>query len=352
MTDYSKKKKKVIQNNETPIELVAIVHNDKISDERPNTANIDSKSKGNPMNGKGILDEEEEEVTVRIEDWDSVPDTPRTTNRRIVDVTTEKLNSRAMSIFGDARKDLGPIMGYANEPLLPLVKACAPLVNLIPNLQKYVQAALNETPEQPPDGLTIDESAAIRLYTMQWGKSYRSLYAILNHTLKNCDREQLTPYFKYLKLFLTALVKLPCVPPLTIWRGVTKNLSDEFLPGTQVNWWAFSSCTSELTVLHSNVYLGNSGDRTLFSVEAINARKIDGHSHFVEENEVLLLPGTQMIVQSQGSPAENLHIIHLKQVIPQEILLELPFESNFNTLDHLFIKTVFSISRCIPLSKT
>jgi hypothetical protein len=33
-----------------------------------------------------------------------------------------------------------------------------------------------------------------------------------------------------------------------------------------------------------------------------------------------------MIVQSQFSPAPELHIIHLKQIIPEETLLEPPFE--------------------------
>ena len=80
--------------------------------------------------------------------------------------------------------------------------------------------ALDETPEEPQDGLTIDESAAIRLYTIEWQKPHRSLYSMLNETLKTADRKALQPYFKYFKLFLTALVKLPSVPPQTIWRGV------------------------------------------------------------------------------------------------------------------------------------
>ena len=190
----------------------------------------------------------------------------------------------------------------------------------------YVQMALNGTPEEPPDGLTIDESAAIRLYTIEWERPHRSLYSMLNYTLMQHDRELLRPYFKYLKLFLTALAKLSCVPPITIWRGVTKNLSEQFPPGTPVTWWAFSSCTTELTVLENNMYLGITGDRTLFSVETINGRTISAHSHFVTEDEILLLPGTHMIVQSQFSPAADLHIIHLRQVIPGEMLLELPFE--------------------------
>jgi hypothetical protein len=158
---------------------------------------------------------------------------------------------------------------------------------------------------------------------------------MLNYTLKTADREDLRPYFKYMKLFLTALAKVPCVPPLTVWRGVTKDLSVEFPPGTPVTWWAFSSCTTELTVLESNMYLGDTGKRTLFSVEVINGRSVRAHSHFVTEDEILLLPGTQMVVQSQFTPAADLYIIHLKQVIPTEVLLEPPFEGILDIFDHL-----------------
>ena len=326
MTEHSKKKKLAKKYNETPMELTVITHNNEESVEHERMTSTNANVHSQPSIERDAT--EEPEVTVGTMDLKNISDSPTITNCRIVDVIPNKHQIRAISIFTDSRTDLGAIVGYADEPLLPLFKACAPLVSIIDNISFYVQAALNETPEQPPDGLTIDESAAIRLYTIQWEKSYQSLYTRLNHTLKNCDRDQLRPYFKYLKLFLTALAKLPCVPSLTIWRGVTKDLSAEFPPGTPVTWWAFSSCTTELTVLESNVYLGSSGDRTLFSVEAINARRINDHSHFVEENEVLLLPGTHMIVQSQFSPAANLHIVHLKQVIPQETLIEPPFEGN------------------------
>ncbi|CAF4952617.1 unnamed protein product, partial [Rotaria magnacalcarata] len=33
--------------------------------------------------------------------------------------------------------------------------------------------ALDETPQTPPDGLTIDESAAVRLYTIEWDGPHR-----------------------------------------------------------------------------------------------------------------------------------------------------------------------------------
>jgi hypothetical protein len=270
------------------------------------------------------------EVETAAHIFDKTNKDPMTKNRRIVEATTIENILKGSDAINNIEKDLDPIVGYAKEPILPLTEACAPLKSIICDLSIYVQLALNETPDKPSDGLTIDESAAVRLYTIEWQGSQRSLYSMLNRTLKNADREQLRPYFKYLKLLLTALVKLPCVPPLTVWRGITKDQSANFPPGTQVTWWAFSSCTTTMTVLESNMYLGTSGARTLFSVEAINGRAVRSHSHFVTEDEILLLPGTHMEVQSQLSPATDLHIIHLKQVVPDEMLLEPPFDGIFN----------------------
>ncbi|CAF1438665.1 unnamed protein product, partial [Didymodactylos carnosus] len=269
------------------------------------------------------------QVTAAADNADNTTSDSVKQNRRVVEAVTEEQNLTTTKIINDIKMNLDPVVGYAEEHLLPLSKACAPLTNILHDLSVYVQMALDETPEEPPDGLTIDESAAIRLYTIEWEGPHRSLYSMLNYTLKTADRKDLRPYFKYLKLFLTALAKLPCVPQLTVWRGVTKNLSAEFPPGTPVTWWAFSSCTTALTVLENNMYLGNTGERTLFSVEAINGRTVQAHSHFVTEDEILLLPGTYMVVQSQFSPAPDLHIIHLKQMIPEDVLLEPPFEGAY-----------------------
>jgi hypothetical protein len=291
------------------------------------------------LNEEAIGDQEQE--TIMLEDVGDTNIDSIKKNQRVVDAVTVDQNQLCTNTMNDIIANLGPIIGYAEEPLLSLVKACAPLTNIIHDLSVYVQKALDETPTEPPDGLTIDESAAIRLYTIEWSRPHRSLYSMLNRTLKKADREDLRPYFKYMKLFLTALVKVPCIPSSTIWRGVTKNVSAEFPPGTPVTWWAFSSCTTSLTVLESNMYLGSTGNRTLFSVETINGRSVRAHSHFGTEDEILLLPGTHMIVQSQFSPAPDLHIIHLKQVVPDEVLLEPPFEGNVNTFNHLLYITVF-----------
>ncbi|CAF4604384.1 unnamed protein product [Rotaria sp. Silwood2] len=260
------------------------------------------------------------DVAVKTEDHNEITDKTIERNNRLI----------ASGGITGINDNLNSMIGYAAEPLLPLHEACFPLVDILYNLSFYVELALNETPQEPSDGLTVDESAAIRLYTIEWEKPHRSLYSMLNRTIKMASREELRPYFKYLKLFLTALVKIPCVPPLTVWRGVTKNVSADFPPGALVKWRAFSSCTHELTVLENNKYLGTNGERTLFSIEAINGRTVRAHSHFVTEDEILLLPGTQMEVQSMFCPAPDLHIIHLKQIKPAEAFLEPPFEGKLN----------------------
>jgi len=221
---------------------------------------------------------------------------------------------------------LGPIIGYAQEPLLPLADACEPLIPIVHDIRTYISRALEHTPNETADGLTRDESAAIRLFTMEWDNADDSLYSILNHTLQTPDRDALRPWFKYLKLFLTAIIKLPTAPPQTVWCGVPKNISNEFKYGVDVIWWSISLATTSLPALENNLYLGSGGQRTLFSVEIFNGRNIRNHSHFNAAKEILLLPGTYMEVASRFSPVPYLDIIHWKQKISQEILLELPFK--------------------------
>ncbi|CAF3026792.1 unnamed protein product [Rotaria sp. Silwood2] len=231
---------------------------------------------------------------------------------------------------------LCPFIGYAQEPVLPLIDACIPLQLIIPDILKYASMAIQRIPDNPPDELTRDESAAVHLYTMEWNDTSGSLYFHLNNALRKGDREELQPWLRYLKLFLTALVKIPCSAPQVVWRGLKKNTTDEFQKGAQIIWWAFSSTTKSLSVLENDLYLGTTGERTIFSIEVLNGKNIRAHSYFDDEEEILLLPGTFMEVQSLLNPAPDLHIIHLKQIVPQEPLLEPPFEGILNIANSVF----------------
>lgn len=255
----------------------------------------------------------------------------------------EYINRRYLQGIDDEPQQLlEPIFGYAYEPLLSLEEACESLLSIVPRLAAHIWIA-KQNSKNPADGLTQDESAAIRLYTMEWDaaadESHPSLYSHLNQTLKLIDRGKLRPWLRYLKLFLTALAKLPMQPQQTVWRGVRDNHSADYPEGAKITWWSFSSCTTSLKVLESDLYLGNTGMRTLLSIETFNARSISAHSNFTAEDEILLLPGTFLEVKSQFNPAEDLHVIHLVQKRPPFDMLEPPFPglpTSLNTLIHLF----------------
>jgi hypothetical protein len=109
----------------------------------------------------------------------------------------------------EPKQTLQPISGYEDEPLLSLEDACKPLEKIIDTeLQQNIMIAKMNSME-PKDDLSEDESASIHLYTMEWKVSQNSLYAVLNRTLRSADRRKLQPWFRYLKLFLTAFFKLP-----------------------------------------------------------------------------------------------------------------------------------------------
>jgi hypothetical protein len=113
-----------------------------------------------------------------------------------------------------------------------------------------------------------------------------------------------------------------------VWRGVPEDLSAVYPKGKEQTWWAFSSCTSSVSVLESPQYLGTSGTRTMFSIETKNGKCIRPHSYFQHEDEILLPPATYLKVIDRMSPGNGLHIIHLQEMTPPFPLLAEPFDLN------------------------
>ena len=235
--------------------------------------------------------------------------------------TGHNINLRFLDVGEEPNQVLLPIRGYAKEPSLPLEEAVKPISDLLDDLETMVDIAKSNS-KKPADGLTVDESAAIHLYTMQWEEPNVSLFTKLNTTLRSKRREPLKPWFRYLKLALTALFKLPPVKG-TVWRGVRGNLSDQY--DDEHIWWGFSSCTESMKVMEQ--FVGTTGVRTLFNIECINGKAIQKHSFYKDESEVLLLPGTYFRVVGKWSPAKDLYIIQLRETPAPRMYLEPPFES-------------------------
>jgi hypothetical protein len=242
------------------------------------------------------------------------------------------VRDRFLDVGEEPKQVLMPIEGYENKPLVSLEEAVEPIEKTLYNLDTKVKTAKWNS-RQPPDNLSSDESAAIHLYTMEWPDPYPSLYTLLNQQLRSKKRKNLTPWFLYLKLFLTALYKLPSFKG-TIWRGINEDLSDQYID--ECIWWGVSSCTRKLNVTEE--FVSRAGKRTLFNIECINGKVIKGHSYNPEENEIVLMPGTYLRVVGKSSPADGLHIIHLQEEAPPYQTITPPFDLS-STLTNLTIST-------------
>lgn len=128
---------------------------------------------------------------------------------------------------------------YQNIPLLSLDLAVKGLEthSIVSNISHNTLMA-KELCQNPNDGLTIDESAAIHLYTMEWKPMSHSLHSQLNTALRSNDPKKLIHFLPYHKLFLTALSKLPSVV-MTVWRGIKGDLSNEYSVGKVFTWQGF-----------------------------------------------------------------------------------------------------------------
>ncbi|CAF3895981.1 unnamed protein product [Rotaria sp. Silwood1] len=218
------------------------------------------------------------------------------------------------------KRMLAPIEGYTSTPLVSIEDAVKPLVNIVPEVERNIYI-VKQNCKNPADGLTTDESASIMLYTYESMPQEHSLYVILNETLRSEERQKLIPWFRYLRLVLTALARLPS-ERLFVNRGVRKDLHAEYPKGSTFVWWAFSSCTSSIDVLKSEMFLGTTGTRTLFQIDCHTGKNIKNHSFLSKEDEILLLPARQFEVKASLNSGNGLHIIQVKEIDPKYPLLE------------------------------
>ena len=71
---------------------------------------------------------------------------------------------------------------------MSLEKIVEPLTSIVPNLKTFVCIA-KEKCQNSADGLTLDESAAIMLYSIDWQPMEQCLFYMLNTTLRSHDRK-------------------------------------------------------------------------------------------------------------------------------------------------------------------
>ncbi|MFC8719407.1 ADP-ribosyltransferase domain-containing protein [Kitasatospora sp. NPDC057198] len=199
----------------------------------------------------------------------------------------------------DEGLELPPVTGVFDLERLGFREAVEPVAGLLRGLERHVgsahefgkrhaDAAAGSATGSAAGGLDAEAVAALHLYTCE-----SAFYRELNAALRHPDRARLTPYLPYLRLLFDAVGRLP-VRPEPLWRGVALDLRAQYPLGRTVTWWGVSSCTSRPEVARS--FLGSRGKRTLFEVRPARAVGIREFSAFTEEEEYILLPGTQLTV--------------------------------------------------------
>ncbi|CAM4850401.1 unnamed protein product, partial [Rotaria magnacalcarata] len=227
---------------------------------------------------------------------------------------------RFSDVVQESLEILAPIGGYSKVPLVSLEEAVKPLVPILPDVQSHAYAAKLKC-EKPADNLTQDESASIMLYTMGWEPRDECLYVVLNDTLRAKNRQQKLPFwYLYLRLFLNALFRLPLLSTVA-YRGIKLDLKNRYIEGETIVWWGFSSCTTSMGVLQSDLFLGKTGIRTMFTLQCKSARDIRKHSFFPTEDEVVLMAATQFKIVSSLDQGD-LRMIQLEETTPPFPLLQ------------------------------
>lgn len=153
-----------------------------------------------------------------------------------------------------------------------------------------------------PDGLTVDDAAAIAMYTFDFGTGDFECNPcmIINKGVLGMKAEDVTKAAKLVNLLITALRKLPRREGITLYRGVSYEADKSlYSKGTTVTWSRFTSTSPDMEVtkkyMDRNTPSGSLSG-TLFIIENAWGYDIQQYSLVSDDDEVILEPGTQFKV--------------------------------------------------------
>lgn len=211
-------------------------------------------------------------------------------------------------IFAELKEaNHSPILGYEDSPLLTLKDAVEKVNSQTLHFEEYVATAQNKC-KKDSSLLEPDESAAVYLYSMP-----TPFFSLLNEALRAENRDELKPWFAFLKLFMTAIKKLDSVKK-TVWLGVAGDVGSLFVENVEHIWWSINSCSMALDVVEK--YLGETD--TLFAIDVSQGKDISAFSASPAEREIVLMPGTRVRAESKVfNFIDRLFVVYLEEVNSQ-----------------------------------
>ncbi|CAF1406871.1 unnamed protein product [Adineta steineri] len=239
-------------------------------------------------------------------------------NRKTTNVISTQTQIEQIHHSGDRFTDiqlenqrLPASFGYITCKLLSLEDTMNELQDSLGEINRFVKLAKKYCTHPNDHNLTKDESAAIYIYAMEMSDD-SNIYQILNQILRLEDRSKVRPWFGYLKLLDSATSKLPNFKG-TVFRGIGKDVTKSFKKGQQIIWWSISSCSTSMNVISS--FLNKSSSSTLFLIECSNGKSISSYTNYLNEDEVMLMPGTifEVLADPLNHPS-GFNMVHLKEI--------------------------------------
>jgi hypothetical protein len=239
------------------------------------------------------------------------------------------------SRLGDvALEDSGvrtPLQGLFDhcDVVKPLEDALLPVRHMLPPLKTYLRTTLRKAQEVIDDihpGFPENEARYIVLYTMDFQPREKSVYFVMNASLRDYDREAVKPWVDYIWGLLKSLKMLPKRPETVLFRGCKGDISrfPRYKKNRETVWYGFSSTSPDLEVQQQ--FTGKEGNRVLFQLQMRTAcgRDIRDFSMYPGETEILLPPNVQFVVKGLNDFGHGLHMIHLEEVEePDEVILSM-----------------------------
>ncbi|UJR08214.1 hypothetical protein I4U23_012487 [Adineta vaga] len=202
--------------------------------------------------------------------------------------------------------------GYEKLPLVSLEEAVQPFKDIVTEVDQMVWTA-KQNCQKPEEGLTCDESASISVYTMEWYPKESSLSYILNEILRSENKQQIKPWFLYLRLIFHALSKLKTVNRI-VYQGFLGDVKKNYSTGKTFTTWEFSNCTSSIKSLEDDEDFGKTGERTLLTIECQSGKDITRHAFDPSKEQVLFSPGCQFKVISCLQTGDELNIVQVEEI--------------------------------------
>jgi hypothetical protein len=212
---------------------------------------------------------------------------------------------------------LPSIDDYKNDGILSLDLTLESVLSQVDQLDHYIDKAKKLRHHPSEHDLTEDESAAVYLYTDDWND--RSLNRILNQALQSSDRAMLKPWLDFLKLFNHALEKLPIVKD-TIWRRLPIDTAKQLKDNEEIVCWGVTSSSTSADIMNNMLHQNS----ILCSIKPLNGKKVHGYTPYDSDQEVLLLPGTRLLVRSNelnhGMEKPVIYLDEISEASAEEIL--------------------------------